>query len=285
MMAGMSDASPPIERVMEPILISAPFGNYIQPKGATPTLGTFTLGRRGGRVWRILKTVRYSFSLDAWTNRIGLRNPGMPWLVERAEAGKKRVDHALVSVHGFDRSEWSTLLSLAARVKPLGIELNMSCPNVGEVGLPEGLFEEAVATGVPVVVKVPPIRFEAMAEAAIEAGVWGLHACNTLPVRGGGMSGAPLHPLALRCVRDIKRMISRAGGRGVRVIGGGGITRNHHIDGFVDAGAAYVALGTKTMDPRLLLTDGPVRGLIEHAHERLGRPEVASMTEVEGSGI
>ncbi|WP_236254256.1 beta/alpha barrel domain-containing protein [Mucisphaera calidilacus] len=252
-----------IDEAMEPILISAPFGNYIQPEGSTPTVGTFTAMARGWRVWRILRTLRYSISLDAWTNRIGLRNPGMPWYARRVAAGKKRADHAVVSIHGFDRPQWSELLALTAEVEPLAVELNMSCPNVGEIGLPEGLFEEAVATGVPVIVKVPPIRFEAMSEKAIEAGVWGFHAVNTLPVRGGGMSGAPLHPLALRCVADLRRMI---GDHGQKIVGGGGIIRNHHIDAFVDAGADYVALGTKTMDPRLLFTDGPVRGLIEHAH-------------------
>lgn len=256
-----------IDEVMEPILISAPFGNYIQPDGSTPTVGTFTAMPRGGRVWRVLRTLRYSLSLDAWTNRIGLRNPGMPWYAERVRQGKKKASHAVVSVHGFNREEWSELIRLCAEVEPLAMELNMSCPNVGEIGLPEGLFEEAVASGVPVIVKIPPIRFEAMAEKAIEAGVWGFHATNTLPVRGGGMSGAPLHPLAVRAVGDLKKMI---GSGSQKIVGGGGIIRTHHIDAFVDAGAHYVALGTKTMDPRLLFTDGPVRKLIEHAHKAVG---------------
>ncbi|WP_428389502.1 hypothetical protein [Mucisphaera sp.] len=275
--------APRIETELEPILISAPFGNYIQPAGATPTLGTFTPKARGGRVWRIVKTVRYSFSLDAWTNRIGLRNPGMPWLVKQAKAGRKKVTHTLVSIHGFDRADWSSLIAMAADINPLAIELNMSCPNVGEASSDDGLFDEAVASAVPVVVKLPPVRFQAMAEQALAAGVWGFHACNTLPVRGGGMSGAPLHPIALRCVQDLRQL---ATGTATRIIGGGGITRTHHIDAFIDAGAHYVALGTKTMDPRLLVTDGPVRELIAHAHNKIPKPKpINTQPEAEGSGI
>ncbi len=251
---------------VKPLVISAPFGNYIQPDGATATLGTFTAARRPGRVWRILRTVRYYRRLGAWVNRIGLRNPGMPWLVRKVEAGRVDVADKLVSIHGFNEADWTALLEQAARIRPLAIELNMSCPNVGEIDRHESLFHDAVATGLPVVVKLPPIRYEQMLDHALEAGVTAFHCCNTLPVPAGGMSGRPLKPIVLGCVRGLR---SRPEGGRLTIIGGGGVCEPADIDDYLAAGADRVALGVRTMNPRLLFTDRPIRPLIDHAAARL----------------
>jgi dihydroorotate dehydrogenase len=260
---------------IRPAVISAPFGNYIQPAGTTPTLGTFTRHARGGRVWRILKTVRYYPRLGAWVNRIGLRNPGIDWLTDRAGKGSKPIAGRLVSVHGFDPQQWRELIEACAAMREpdgktmLAVELNMSCPNVGEV---EGgvsawreLFDLAIdrlgAEGIGVVVKLPPVRYEAMAESAWDAGVRGFHCCNTLPVPGGGMSGAPLMPLSLRCIAWMRERF----GEEAQLIGGGGINQPEQVDTYRHAGADHIALGTVCMDPRLLFSDKKVRATIERA--------------------
>ena len=250
---------------LEPVVISAPFGNYIQPAGATATLGTFTAAHRPGRLWRILRTVRYYPRLKAWVNRIGLRNPGMPWLVERVRAGKVDVRHKLISIHGFNRDEWLSLIDQAATLAPRAIELNMSCPNVGEVDWPDDLFDHAAQSGAPIIVKLPPIHYETMVEQARQAGIAAFHCCNTLPLPGaaGGLSGAPLRPLSLRCIRSLRAL---PGGEALTIIGGGGISTCADIDAYFEAGTDHVALGTKTMNPLLLVTHAPIRRLISHAH-------------------
>ena len=43
------------------MFISAPFGNYIKPKGCIPVTGTYTLHPRGNRLWSVLRTLRYDF--------------------------------------------------------------------------------------------------------------------------------------------------------------------------------------------------------------------------------
>jgi len=258
-------ANPPQSEspALEPTVIAAPFGNYIQPEGATATLGTFTAERRPGRIKQVIKTVRYYPRLKAWVNRIGLRNPGMPWLVERAKASKVQVADKLVSIHGFDREQWVSLIEQAAQLQPLGIELNMSCPNVGEVDWPSDLFTCAVRSGAPIVVKLPPINYEAMLEQALDAGVRTYHCCNTLPVPAGGMSGAPLKPLSLRCIRALR---SGAHGDKLTIVGGGGIRTVQDIDDYRAAGADHVSLGTVTMNPLLLVTHKRIRPLLDHAH-------------------
>lgn len=251
---------------LKPLVISAPFGNYIQPQGATPTLGTFTLQCRPGRLWRILKTVRYLPKLKAWVNKIGLRNPGIDWLTDRVKRGRCDVSDKLVSIHGFDGKEWAALLDKIAAIRPMAVELNMSCPNVGEIDWPPDLFKQAIDTGVPVVVKLPPVNYHAMVGQAVCAGVRVLHCCNTLPVPEGGMSGRPLKPVALEVIRDLR---GEPFGGDLSIIGGGGIYALSDIDLYADAGADHVALATKTMNPVYLFTHAGLRPFVTHAGNRL----------------
>lgn len=269
---------------IEPLVISAPFGNYVQPRwrartdvgefGVTPTLGTFTNERRPGRLWRIVRTVRYSPFLNAWVNKIGLRNPGIDWLAGRVKSGRTGVGAALVSVHGFDDPEWDRLTGIASTLGALGVELNMSCPNVGHVNWPAWLFERAASrcavSGGLLVVKLPPVNFETMVERALGAGVRVLHCCNTIPIPAGGVSGKPLKPVAIQCIGRVREIAVRGGHSGLTIIGGGGVTTPGDIDDYALAGAARVAIGTKCFNPRVLLGDGALKPLIQHAAERFG---------------
>ncbi len=234
----------------------------MQPQGTTPTLGTFTAQRRPGRLWRIVKTVRYYRRLKAWVNQIGLRNPGMPWLVERVRQGRIDVSDKIVSIHGFSDEDWFGLLDQAATIAPLAVELNMSCPNVGAIEWPPELFGRAVATGLTVIVKLPPVNYHLLAQQAIEQGVRTFHCCNTLPSPGGGVSGKPLKPVALQCIGDLRQRYSEP----MTIIGGGGVTTPADIDDYAQTGADHFAIGTKVMNPRYLLSHAALRPLIERAN-------------------
>jgi len=251
---------------LEPMIIAAPFGNYIQPKGTTPTLGTFTTNPRPGRLRRILRTVRYYPRLKAWVNRIGLRNPGLAWLLDQVDRGRIDPTDKIVSIHGFDDEQWARLLDQTSELEPLAIELNMSCPNVGEMAWPPDLFERAARLTTPVIIKLPPIHYELMVDQARAAGLTAFHCCNTLPIPAGGLSGAPLKPLSLRCIRWLRA--TPAGDR-LTLIGGGGIDTLPDIDEYASAGADHVALATKTMNPLLLVSDRALRPLVDYAHQRL----------------
>jgi len=258
--------SEPLPPPLHPLLISAPFGNYIQPTGTTPTLGTFTCQPRPGRWRRTVKTVRYYPRLKTWVNRLGLRNPGINWLTQAVQRGRIDPSDKIISIHGFDEAQWRTLLERVDRLGPLAVELNMSCPNVGEVDWPSHLFEEAAANAVPVIVKLPPIHYELIVDQARAAGIRTFHCCNTLPIPAGGLSGAPLKPLALRCIRFLRAMQF---GERLVLIGGGGIRAINDIDDYAEAGTDHVALGTKTMNPWLLVSQQALRPLIDYAEQRL----------------
>lgn len=254
--------------VIRPLIVGAPFGNYIQPAGCTATLGTFTAARRGGvinRAWRILLTVRYYRRMRAWVNKIGLRNPGIDWLVAKAASGKIDVSDKLISIHGFTPDDWWALLDKAAALRPLAIEMNMSCPNVGHIAWPPELFEKAVATGVPIIAKIPPVNYDTMVEQAVAAGVRILHCCNTLPNPGGGMSGTPLKHVALQCIQDLR---TKPYWNDLTVIGGGGIYTPEDVDAYAELGVKHVAIATKLFNPRYLFSTAGVTALRERAEAR-----------------
>ncbi len=253
------------------LIVSAPFGNYIQPHGCTATLGTFTAGRRPGRLWRVLKTVRYYPGLEAWVNKIGLRNPGMPWLARKVRDGKIDVADKIVSIHGFTDSDWYTLLDQAALLRPLAVELNMSCPNIGKIEWPQDLFKRAVATEMPVIVKIPPVNYQVIFHQAAEAGVGTFHCCNTLPIPAGGMSGKPLKPFSIQCIWDIRQNLGGSVRDELLIIGGGGITTPQDIDDYAAVGARRFAIGTKVFNPVYLFTHAPLEPLIERAEVRATR--------------
>lgn len=254
---------------LQPLVISAPFGNYVQPRGATATLGTFTALRRPGRFWRILRTVRYYPRLGAWVNKIGLRNPGIEWVHGRVREGRIDPSDKMLSIHGFTDDDWWLLLDRAASIAPLAIELNLSCPNVGHVNWPRDLFKRAVATGAPIVAKLPPVNYEGLANEALDAGVRIFHCCNTIPVPAGGVSGKPLKPVSLQCIAGLRRIArERALEHDLLIIGGGGITTPQDIEDYFNAGAHRVAVGTKVMNPLYLFSHKGLDPLIQAAIQR-----------------
>ncbi len=257
-------------RVFEPIVISAPFGNYIQPDGMTATMGTFTASKRGGRTWQIIRTVRYYPRLRAWANKMGLRNPGIDWLVEKVRRGKVDVSDKIISIHGFTKDDWDRLLDRMSEIQPLAMELNISCPNIGEIHWPGGLFADAVSTDVRVVVKLPPVNYEDIVEQAVDGGVRMFHCCNTLPVPCGGISGAPLKPVVLQCIRDLRTKVIRQVERELTIIGGGGVMGVDDVDEYIDAGAHHVALGVKLFNPVYLFSTRSLDGMRDRAAKRLG---------------
>jgi len=253
--------------MFRPLIVAAPFGNYLGRGWATRTLGTFTLFRRppgnpiepvsGGRLWRILKTVRYNPFHRSWRNKIGLRNPGISSLFkdpseteDRLTPKRSHKDH-IISIHGFHNFEWSALGAMVARCWPAAIELNLSCPNVQCIDEPLLAFEMALqGMGTerrPVIVKLPPPSYgmEALAEgtAQIYRDLTGsppiFHCCNTIPTPKGGISGRPLKKLAIRGVRWLRREFPTA-----RIIGGGGVTSLDDYIDLRDAGADHVAIAS-----------------------------------------
>lgn len=229
---------------LKPLVISAPFGNYVTHPGATATVGTHTLHRRAGFLlcwWRVLTTVRRLPRIGATVNRLGLPSPGIGTL-----AGLE-LSADILSVHGFDRAEWCVLANVCRNLAPLAVEANLSCPNVSRASIAE-LVKGAVAmreSGRPVIAKLPPLRWLDFARPLWEDGVRAFHLCNTLPCPAGGLGGKPVKALALWAVEEVRQTF----GAGALIIGGNGVTCPQDVAEYQKAGADCVAVGSALMNP------------------------------------
>lgn len=204
-------------------------------------------------------------------NAIGLQGPGveafiaedMPFLVERQVP-------TIVNIWGTSVEEYAQVAARLTGVPGVvGLELNVSCPNVKEGGASFGTrvetFIEVVkavreATTLPILPKlapnVPDVR--PFVKAAQEAGANAISLINTLPAmavdletrrpvlanRVGGLSGAGIHPIALKHVWEAAQVAE------VPLLAMGGIFTAKDALDFILVGATAVAVGTATfIDP------------------------------------
>ena len=158
----------------------------------------------------------------------------------------------------------------------LAVEVNLSCPNVEARGNVFAHSEDATRTAMRAVVealgdatptfaKLSPnvTDIVGIAGAALDAGATGLTLVNSvmgllidararaprLGAGGGGLTGPPIKPVALRAVWDVARAFP-----GVAIIGTGGVTTGVDAIEMMLAGASAVGVGTATFaDPRAAL--------------------------------
>jgi dihydroorotate dehydrogenase (NAD+) catalytic subunit len=198
-------------------------------------------------------------------NAMGLPNPGIDEYAGEIEYAKTILRIPLiVSVFGYSADEYATVAKKAVEAGADAVELNVSCPHVqftgAEIGQHPKLLAEVVenvkaAVSKLVIVKLSPnvADIAVTARAAVEAGADVLTAVNTLkaiaidpetarPVLSnikGGLSGAAIKPVALRCVYDIREALPD-----VPIIGCGGVSDWRDAVEFLLAGASAVQVGT-----------------------------------------
>jgi len=154
----------------------------------------------------------------------------------------------ILSIHGFNEQEWSNLLMMAYNLRPLMVELNLSCPNVTKTAIKEAIWAGEIAKnllGEIVIAKLSPLRWMDFARPLMGVGINKFHLCNTIPSPGGGLSGKVLKQYSLWAVEEVKQ----TWGNDVKVIGGGGITEISDIDDYIKAGADHVSVGSMLFNP------------------------------------
>src|SRR5437867_1675758 len=123
-------------------------------------------------------------------NALGIPNPGMEEMMGEVEALKKAGVPVIASVFGFDAQEFADAASIGEKGGATGIELNVSCPHVRELGVEIGQRPAMVAevtravkdrVKVPVIVKLTPnvTNIQDVASAAEQAGADAITAINT----------------------------------------------------------------------------------------------------------
>jgi dihydroorotate dehydrogenase (NAD+) catalytic subunit len=232
-----------------------------------------------------LPTPRMAETPSGMLNAIGLQNPGIDAWLERdlrwLEARGAKVIASIAGKTVDDFREVAAKLGRARGGGPLagdgglvGIEVNLSCPNVEHRGLvfacsPVDSAEVIAAvvaavrqeTELPVFAKLTSdvTDIVEIARAVVDAGADGLTLINTLlgmaidPETGhpelsntyGGLSGPAIRPVAVRNVHQVHQALPE-----VPIIGCGGVRTVTDVVEFVRAGASAVAVGTATfVDP------------------------------------
>lgn len=176
----------------------------------------------------------------------------------------------IVSVSAGSAAAFAALVRRLERTGVAAVELNLSCPNLEAGGRAFAL--DAAATGevvaacrtspLPLWAKLSPNAASPadIARAAAAAGADALIAGNTLTAlalrsdgrpalanRTGGLSGAPLKPVALRVADEVCRAVA------IPVIGCGGIATFRDALDYLAVGCVAVAVGSATFSrPRAM---------------------------------
>ena len=267
----------------------------VQRIGAICCKGTTLRPRLGNRPPRVTETP------GGMLNSIGLQNPGIEAVLERyAPLWATWKVPVIVNVAGESIEDYVAVVRKLDLVPGVaGVELNISCPNVGRGGLQFAIDQDAAAavtravrraTDLPLIVKLSPnvADVRPIAAAIAQAGADALSAVNTLsgmalrpdrtgPFLGntyGGLSGPAIKPVALRIVYEVAQVVD------IPVVAIGGVTCLDDVLDYLAAGAVAVQVGTAIFaDPTL-----PVRRADELAGE-CARRRLASYEPLIGTAL
>lgn len=246
-------------------------------------------------------TPRVTETPGGMLNSIGLQNPGVDAVIEKyAQAWAGWKTPVIVNVAGESVADYVAVVRRLEGVPGVaGIELNISCPNVGRGGLQFAIDAGAAgevtaavrrATDLPLLVKLSPnvADVRPIARAIADAGADALTAINTLsgiaiapsrtkPLLGnvyGGLSGPAVKPVALRIVYEVSQIVD------IPVVAIGGVTELADVLDFLAVGAVAVQVGTAIFaDPTL-----PVR-LVDELEGECRRRGFASYRELIGTAL
>jgi dihydroorotate dehydrogenase (NAD+) catalytic subunit len=239
----------------------------VQRLGAICCKGTTLKPRVGNQTPRVTETP------GGMLNSIGLQNPGVDAVIEKYAGIWQTWDtKVIVNVAGESIADY---VEVARRLDGVpgvaGIELNISCPNVGKGGLQFAIDSEAAgavtaavrrATDLPLLVKLSPnvADIRPIARAIEAAGADAITAINTLsgiavapsrnrPLLGnifGGLSGPAVKPVALKVVYETAQVVD------IPIVAIGGVTELADVLDFLAVGAIAVQVGTAVFaDPTL----------------------------------
>ncbi|HEV8547317.1 MAG TPA: dihydroorotate dehydrogenase [Candidatus Limnocylindrales bacterium] len=267
----------------------------VERLGAICCKGT-TLRPRIGNV-----TPRVTETPGGMLNSIGLQNPGVDAVIDKyAGIWTSWETPVIVNVAGESVEDYVEVVRRLDGVPGVaGIELNISCPNVGRGGLQFAIDAEAAgsvtaavrrATDLPLHVKLSPnvADVRPIARAIEAAGADALTAINTLsgmavapsrakPLLGniyGGLSGPAIKPVALRIVYEAAQVVD------IPIVAIGGVTELADVLDFLAVGAVAVQVGTAIFaDPTL-----PVR-LIDELEAECRRRGLDSYAPLIGTAL
>jgi len=231
---------------------------------------------------------------------IGLQNVGVDrFIKEKLPYLRQFRTPVIVNVGGGSIEEFAKVTEILNKVEGIvGIEINISCPNVKRGGMHFGVDPDATfgvvksvrnATDLTVIAKLTPnvSDITVFAKACEEAGADAISLINGLVGMAidintrksklgenltGGVTGPCLKPIALRMVWQVAQNVN------IPVIGVGGITGAGDALEFLIAGATAIEIGTYNLiDPRVTIKT------IEGIRKYLMEKRINSLSDIIGS--
>ncbi len=252
-------------------------GTELSDYGALSELGAVVVKSLSVEPWPGNAAPRVHEVGAGMLNSVGLQGPGLAaWVAGDLRALHESGARVVVSIWGRSVSDYAKaaeLVGVAASSDAgsclAALEVNVSCPNVEDrsrmfAHSPDATARvlEATACGLPRWAKLSPNVPDVVeiAHGAVDGGADGLTLVNTLlglaldtesgrPVLGaggGGLSGAAVHPVAVRAVWEC-----RAAFPDLPIVGVGGVFSGDDAVELLVAGADAVQVGTATFrDPK-----------------------------------
>ncbi len=234
-------------RLANPILVASGTFGYgveygdvvdVQRLGAICCKGTTLRPRVGNPTPRVTETP------GGMLNSIGLQNPGVAAVIDKyASTWSGWRVPVIVNVAGESIADFAEVARRLDGVPGIaGIELNISCPNVGRGGIQFAIDADAAgavtaavrrATELPLLVKLSP-NVADVRPIALLGNIY------------GGLSGPAIKPVALRIVYEVSQVVD------IPVVAIGGVTELADVLDYLAVGAVAVQVGTAIFaDPTL----------------------------------
>jgi dihydroorotate dehydrogenase (NAD+) catalytic subunit len=227
-------------------------------------------------------------------NSVGLGNPGIDEFTREIKEIKKYNFPLIVSVFGDSTESYLKVALTAEQAGADAIEINISCPHaeVSSIGIDKNLTLSLVESmkeelKVPLFVKLNPnvTNLGEIALAAQTGGADAVVAINTLAAMkvdintkrpilshgSGGLSGEAIHPIAVKKVFDLYKMLE------IPIIGCGGVSNWKDVLEFILVGSSAVQIGT-------ILYQGldVIKEIIEGLNKFLEDNSYKSISELKG---
>ncbi|CAN0340626.1 unnamed protein product, partial [Phaeothamnion confervicola] len=279
---------------------TAGHGVELHPYVDLSTLGAHVVKSLAAFEWAGNAAPRVHPAGEGMINAVGLQGPGVSrWMLDDLPALTATGARTVVSIWGRSVDDYAAAAALiaAAPASVVAVEVNLSCPNLeGRRGIfahdPElsaAVIAATASCGRPRWAKLSTNtdRIVDVAAAVQAAGAEAVTIANTLlglvldratglPVLGaggGGYSGAPVHPVAVRAVFDVHAALPT-----LPIVGVGGVRSGWDAVELLLAGACAIQVGTATFaDPR-----APARVLAELSKWCADR-RIASLDDLVGA--
>jgi dihydroorotate dehydrogenase (NAD+) catalytic subunit len=253
---------------------TAGHGAELAPYVDLGELGAVVVKSLSAEPWAGNPAPRVHETTGGMLNSVGLQNPGVEtWLADELPELVATGARVVASIWGFtvESYEKAAAMLADAPAEVVAVEVNLSCPNVESrrsmfahsATATAEVVEATAAVGArPRWAKLSPnvTDLTEIAVAALDAGADAVTLINTVmglaidPVSrrarlgnfGGGLSGAAIHPVAVRAVHDVHTARPDAA-----IVGVGGVSSADDVVELLLAGASAVQVGTATFrDPR-----------------------------------